>query len=85
MNNASTSTDLPTSENPTSTSAADPAADSVESTQRRQDEESPAQNRAQAQIKKKLEFVTSLMNNLDILIYAELSILYYMEYVQLYA
>jgi hypothetical protein len=84
MNNDSTPTDLPTSENPTSTSAAEPAANSVESTQRRQDEGSPAQKRAQAQMKKKFEFITSLINNLDILIYAELSIIYYMEYGQLY-
>jgi hypothetical protein len=47
---------------------------------RRQDEQTPAQKRLQAQTKKKHEFVTSLMNNLDILIYVELSILYYMEY-----
>jgi hypothetical protein len=30
-------------------------------------------------MKKKFEFITSLMNNLDILIYAELSIIYYMD------
>jgi hypothetical protein len=84
MNNDSTPTDLPRSENLTSTSEAEPAAGSVESTQRRQDEESPAQKRAQAQMNKKLEFITGLMNNLDILIYAELSIIYYMEYVYRY-
>jgi hypothetical protein len=80
MNNDSTPTDLPTSENPT-TSTAEAATDSVESTQTRQDEENPVQKRAQAQIRKKFDFITSLMNNLDILIYAELSIIYYMEYV----
>jgi hypothetical protein len=32
---------------------------------------------------KKFEFITSLTNNLDILIYAELSIIYYMEYIHL--
>ena len=53
----------------------------VESTERRQDEQTPAQKRLQAQTKKKHEFVTGLMINLDILIYVELSILYYMEYV----
>jgi hypothetical protein len=83
MNNDSTPTDLPRSENPTATSEAGPA-DAVESTQRGQDEQSPAQKRAQTQMKKKFEFVTSLMNNLDILIYAELSIIYYMEYIYLY-
>jgi len=84
MNNDSTPTDLPRSENPTATSEAVPGADAVESTRRGQDEHSPAQKRAQAQMKKKVEFVTSLMNNLDILIYAELSIIYYMEYIHLY-
>jgi hypothetical protein len=39
-----------------------------------------AQKRAEAQVKKKYEFVNSLMSNLDVLIYAELCILYYMEY-----
>ena len=34
-------------------------------------------------MKKKFEFITSLTNNLDILIYAELSIIYYMEYVHI--
>ncbi|TVY71278.1 DSC E3 ubiquitin ligase complex subunit, partial [Lachnellula suecica] len=40
---------------------------------------SPAQTRAQVQTRKKLEFVDSLMLNLDVLIYVELSILYYMD------
>jgi len=39
----------------------------------------PAQQRAQAQTKKKHEFVNYLMNNLDLIIYSELCILYYME------
>jgi len=79
MNNDSTPTDLPRSENRIAPSEAGPAADSVESTHGGQDEQSPAQKRAQVQMKKKFEFVTSLTNNLDILIYAELSILYYMD------
>lgn len=84
MNNDSTPTDLPRSENPTSTSEAGPAAASVDSAQRQKGEESPTQKRAQAQMKKRFEFITSLTNNLDIVIYAELSIIYYMEYVHLY-
>jgi hypothetical protein len=48
-----------------------------------QDEISPAQSRAlkraEAQFEKKLEFINSVMKNLDILIYMELCILYYME------
>lgn len=83
MNDDSTPTDLPRSENTTSTSEAGREGDSAESTTRRQDEGSPAQKRAQAQMKKKFEFITSLTNNLDILIYAELSIIYYMEYVHI--
>jgi len=79
MNNDSSPTDLPRTENedPPTTEPVD----ILGSVQRRQDEQTPAQKRAQAQFKKKFEFVSSLMNNLDILIYAELSILYYMEFV----
>ena len=48
-----------------------------------QEEISPAQNRAlkkaEAQFEKKLEFINSLMKSLDVLIYIELCILYYME------
>ncbi|TVY49335.1 DSC E3 ubiquitin ligase complex subunit [Lachnellula occidentalis] len=40
---------------------------------------SPAQKRAREQTRKKLEFVGSLMQNLDVLIYVELCILYYMD------
>ena len=65
------------------TSEAGPAADPIESTSRRQDGGLPAQKRLQAQVKKKFEFITSLTNHLDILIYAQLSIIYYMEFVQL--
>lgn len=39
----------------------------------------PAQKKAQAQTKKKHEFVNNLMNNLDLIIYSELCILYYMD------
>lgn len=41
---------------------------------------SPAQKRLQTQTRKKLEFIDNLMQNLDVLIYVELCILYYMEY-----
>jgi hypothetical protein len=41
--------------------------------------QTPVQKRAQAQTKKKYEFINGLMTNLDALIYAELCILYYME------
>lgn len=44
-------------------------------------EPSPAKKRAYAQTKKKFEFINHLTLNLDVLIYAELSILYYMEYI----
>lgn len=37
--------------------------------------------RAKAGITKKLEFMTNLMSSLDVLVFAELSVLYYMEYV----
>ena len=36
--------------------------------------------RTSVQNKKRMEFLDSLMRNLDILIYCEFSILYYMEY-----
>jgi hypothetical protein len=52
---------------------------SAPSSSGQQNEQSPAQKRAQAQTKKKYEFVNTLMTNLDVLIYAELCILYYME------
>ncbi|KAH6709626.1 hypothetical protein BKA61DRAFT_454004, partial [Leptodontidium sp. MPI-SDFR-AT-0119] len=41
--------------------------------------ESPAKKRALAQTKKKFEFINNLTLHLDILIYAELCILYYMD------
>lgn len=37
--------------------------------------------RAKAGIAKKLDFMTNLMSSLDVLVFAELSVLYYMEYV----
>lgn len=93
MNNDPPSSDLPSSEllpaldqaadahtTATSTGEDGPSEDASVSTQRGA-EPSPAQKRAQAQTKKKYEFVNHLTLNLDILIYAELSILYYMEFV----
>lgn len=44
-----------------------------------EDARTPAQKRVQLQTKKKYDFITALMINLDILIYVELCILYYME------
>jgi hypothetical protein len=76
MQNDSPPADLPRTRKQTNATS-----EPVESAERRQDEQTPAQKRLQAQTKKKHEFVTGLMNNLDILIYVELSILYYMEYV----
>ncbi|KAG0650652.1 Defective for SREBP cleavage 4 [Hyphodiscus hymeniophilus] len=77
--------DLP-STNPTDTSppiAEPPTAqpDSLQpaSSSTQQNEQSPAQKRAHAQTKKKYEFVNGLMTNLDVLIYAELCIVYYMD------
>ncbi|RDL36658.1 uncharacterized protein BP5553_06010 [Venustampulla echinocandica] len=48
-------------------------------TTRRRDASSPAQKKFKAQLVKKLEFIDGLMKNLDMLIYAELCILYYMD------
>lgn len=39
-------------------------------------------HRAKAGIAKKLEFTTHLMSSLDVAVFAELCVLYYMEYVQ---
>jgi hypothetical protein len=75
MNNDSTphpAEDLPPTEN---TSPIDPAP--APTTQNAK--LSPAQKRAQLQTRKKLEFIDGLMQNLDVLIYVELCILYYME------
>jgi hypothetical protein len=41
--------------------------------------QSPAHGRAQVQLRKRIEFVSSLLTDLDVLVYAELCILYYME------
>jgi hypothetical protein len=81
MNNdwtPSSAADLPpasTSQDSSSEAAADPAA----SVSQLQNAPIPAQRRAQAKTKKKYEFVNSLMTNLDVMIYVELCILYYME------
>ena len=78
MNNDSTPTsaaDLPTSPQNNNSGAVD----SPESHTQRQDAQTPAQKRALVQAKKKYEYISAIMNNLDISIYAELCILYYME------
>lgn len=71
---ASTSDDANSSE-PTPATA---AAAAVE-----QEHTTPAQSRtlkrAEARFEKKHEFISSLVKNLDVLIYMELCILYYME------
>ncbi|KUJ24038.1 DUF1746-domain-containing protein [Mollisia scopiformis] len=78
MNNDSTPTDLPRTD-----TSANTTGDSVEPAQqaqtRRRDVTSPAQKRVLLGMRKRHEFVANLMTNLDILIYAELSIVYYMD------
>ena len=97
MNNDSPSTDLPSSAPatvPATLTSTDPTAGASDNTTggavedaavRSQDvqPESPAKKRAVAQTKKKFEFINNLTLHLDILIYAELCILYYMEFVAL--
>lgn len=82
MNNDSTPTDLPRTDTSANTSA-NASGENVEPAQppltRTQDATSPAQKRVLARTKKRHEFVSNLMTNLDILIYVELSIVYYME------
>ncbi|KAG4433540.1 hypothetical protein IFR05_010965 [Cadophora sp. M221] len=93
MNNDSTSNDLPSSE-PASTTAPipgasegttgaavvnDPSEAAAALTSQDAQPESPAKKRALAQTKKKFEFINNLTLHLDILIYAELCILYYMD------
>lgn len=41
--------------------------------------QTPPLKKCEAQFQKKYEFISTLMTNLDVLIYLELSILYYME------
>lgn len=48
---------------------------------RRRRRSSSRLRRARAGIARKLEFTTNLMSSLDVLVFAELSVLYYMEYV----
>jgi len=74
MPDDSTSTDLPRTDDTTANE--NPA----EPTPIQQDERTPAQKRAEAQTKKKFDFISNLMTNLDMTIYVELCILYYMEY-----
>jgi hypothetical protein len=68
----------PASENASSSESAQATAAAAE-----QDQASPAQSRAlqraKAQLEKKHEFISSLMKNLDVLVYMELCVLYYME------
>lgn len=81
MNNDSTpssATDLPPGTTPSDPTAV-PNEDAAGSREQQQVVLSPTQKRVQSQTKKKYEFVTSLVTNLDVLIYAELCILYYME------
>jgi hypothetical protein len=79
MNNDSTPTPaavLPSTQNDNTTTNTTGAA---ESTARRDDTLSPVQKRFKSQVNKKLEFVDGMMRNLDMLVYVELAILYYME------
>jgi hypothetical protein len=72
MNNEPPTEDLPPTDNISPIDSTPPPP--------RQDAKlSPAQRRAREQMRKKLEFVDTLMQNLDVLIYVELCILYYME------
>lgn len=48
---------------------------------RRRRRSSSRVRRAKAGIARKLDFMTNLMSSLDVLVFAELSVLYYMEYV----
>lgn len=80
MNNDSTpssAADLPSTSTATDTAAGENATEAT--SEPTQNAQTPAQKKAQVQTKKKYEFVNTLMTNLDILIYAELCILYYME------
>lgn len=49
-----------------------------------QDQRTPAQKRLQAQSQKKNNLLKHLLENLDSIIYMELCILYYMEYVTIF-
>ncbi len=73
MPNDSTPPDLPRTDDNTTNE------NSTEHPPIQQDERTPAQKRAQTQAKKKFEFVSNLMTNLDMMIFVELGILYYME------
>ncbi|TAQ86517.1 hypothetical protein B7494_g5135 [Chlorociboria aeruginascens] len=76
MNNdfaPTTAADLPSPDNDNTNT--DPA----ELRRRQEDAQAPAQKRANAQTKKKYEFITGLVNQLDVLIYIELYVLYYMD------
>jgi hypothetical protein len=96
MNNDSTPSDPPRTDEPslaaappstapergttiTELIASEEATVAADATAPRQHVLTKAEKRAQAQTKKKLGFVTQLTDNLDMIIYVELCILYYME------
>ena len=81
MNNdsiPSPAANLPLSEGQTSTT--ENAAEVTEPAPRAQDAKTPAQKAALTQAKKRNELLGGMMEQLDMLIYVELCILYYMEY-----
>jgi len=59
--------------------SSDPAGDTAAARARIQEALSPAQKKLQLQTKKKYEFVNLLMTQLDVVVYAELCVVYYME------
>lgn len=65
---------------PTTTTSEDPAGDTAAERARIEAALTPKQKRAQAQTKKRYEFINSMMLNLDMIVYVELCIVYYMEY-----
>jgi len=78
MNNDSTPTAA--DQLPTSSATGDSGRNDVAPAPEPQAVQTLAQKRAHAQAKKKYEIVNGLMTNLDMIIYVELSVLYYMEY-----
>ena len=68
---------------PPATTSSNPTSETVESVVHNtpaHEVKTSAQKRAQAQAKKRNEFLAGLLDNLDMLIYMELCVLYYMEY-----
>jgi hypothetical protein len=78
MNNDSAPS-APAVPTPQAQESSDPAGDTAAARASSQEALTPVQKRAQLQTKKKYEFITSLMTQLDVIIYAELCIVYYME------